>query len=48
MLGSVAQSPGGYVLSGGALLPSADASGEYRAVDFSSGGELVRIYIPIE
>ena len=48
MFGSVAQSPGGYVLSGGALLPSADASGEYRAVDFSSGGELMRIYIPIE
>ena len=48
MFGSAAQSPGGYVLSGGALLPSDDASGEYRAVDFSSGGELVRIYIPIE
>ena len=48
MFGSAAQSPGGYVLSGGALLPSADASGEYRAVDFTSGGEVMRIYIQIE
>lgn len=46
--GILPQSPGGYTLSGGELVPSANSDGEFHAVDYVSGGELIRIYIPAE
>ncbi len=43
-----AQSPGGYVLSRGVLVPSTGAEGEYLMLDYVSGSEWVPIYIPVD
>lgn len=43
-----AQAPGGYVLEGGALVPSTDAAGEYLVLEYISGDQLIRIYVPTE
>ena len=43
-----AQSPGGYVLEGGSLVPSTDAEGKYLMLDYVSGSEWVPIYVPAE
>lgn len=41
-----AQAPGGYVLEGDALVPSTDAAGEYLMLDYVSGEQMIRIYVP--
>lgn len=43
-----AQMPGGYVLEGGALVPSTDAAGEYRVFEYISGDRMINIYVPAE